>query len=64
MPKQKKTVTIAKGDIRAEVLPSSVQGWQENGWTLVDDGSSETDSHQDETVLYDAFGESSDQDKE
>ena len=32
------------------VLPSAVPVWERNGWTAVDDRSSETDSEHDETV--------------
>lgn len=40
---KKKYVEIAnsRGD-HAKVMPSSVKLWERNGWTVVDDGSSET----------------------
>ena len=34
-------VKIEKDGIEAEVLPESVKAWERNGWTAVDDGSSE-----------------------
>lgn len=40
MAKQK-LVTIKNGDLESRVLPGSVAAWERNGWTAVDDGSSE-----------------------
>lgn len=34
-------VEIEKDGIRGECLPSAVRVWERDGWTVVDDGSSE-----------------------
>ena len=31
-------VTIQKDDLVGECLPSAVEVWEQNGWTVVDDG--------------------------
>jgi len=40
MPKTK-MIKIKKGDIEAECLRSAVPAWERNGWTVVDDGTSD-----------------------
>jgi hypothetical protein len=35
-------VKITKDGIEAECLPESVKAYERHGWTVVDDGSSET----------------------
>jgi hypothetical protein len=37
-----KLVKISNGDLTSEVLPETVPAWMSAGWTLVDDGSSES----------------------
>jgi hypothetical protein len=37
-------VHIVNGDIHGFCLPSALGAWESNGWTVVDDGSSETGS--------------------
>ena len=39
---KKKHVEIAKDDLRGWVLPEALPAWERNGWTRVDDGSSES----------------------
>jgi len=41
MPKTK-WIEITYDDQTARVLPESVPAWEENGWTVVEDGSSES----------------------
>lgn len=41
MPRPAK-VTITKGDLTGECLPESVPAWEAAGWTVADDGSSES----------------------
>lgn len=50
MPKPKK-VKIKKDGVTGECLASAVTAWERNGWTVVDDGNSETDSGN-QTVTY------------
>jgi hypothetical protein len=38
---QKQLVKITNGDVEAHVLPAAVKAYERNGWTAVDDGSSE-----------------------
>lgn len=45
MPKPK-MVEIKKGDLIAEVVSTSVAAWKRNGWTVVDDESSEVEVSQ------------------
>jgi len=40
-------VKITKDDLQGECLPSAVDAWERNGWTVVDDGVSEGESVQD-----------------
>ena len=42
MSKQQE-VKIQKGDLVGTVLASSVATWKRNGWTVVDDGSSDVE---------------------
>jgi hypothetical protein len=45
MSQRNKYVEIANAaGEHAKVMPSSVKLWERNGWTVVDDGSSETRS--------------------
>lgn len=37
-----KTVQITKDDMTGYVLEKAVPAWERNGWTAVDDGSSES----------------------
>ncbi len=39
-----KTVQIKKGDVTAECLASAVSAWERNGWTVVDDESSDVEA--------------------
>jgi len=39
-------IQIQKGDLVAEVIPSAVRAWKRNGWTVVDDESSEVPPNQ------------------
>lgn len=43
-------VRIKNGDLESTVLPSAVVVWLKRGWTLVDDGDSETDSVEQEVA--------------
>jgi len=36
-------VKLEKDGIEGECLPSAVEAWKRNGWTVVDDGTSEAD---------------------
>lgn len=38
------TKNLKKGDQEITVMSSSAAVWERNGWTVVDDGNSETDS--------------------
>jgi len=29
-------ITIAKGDVEAKIIPSSLKAWERNGWKAVD----------------------------
>lgn len=43
-------VKIEKDGVEGECLPEALKAWERNGWTAVDDGSSE----QDDVVVVDA----------
>lgn len=38
-----KYVTIEKDGEQGQIMPASISVWEKNGWTVVDDGSSEAD---------------------
>lgn len=62
-------VEIQKGELRGRVLPRSLPTWEANGWTRVDDGSSEPEPSGDttpvvETPLPQLFGAKADDEKE
>lgn len=52
MPKQREVKILHKeSGSEGYCLESAVDTWVENGWTVADDGDSDTDS-KDETVTY------------
>lgn len=37
----RKQIKVEKDDVQAEIMPSARAAYQRNGWTVVEDGSSE-----------------------
>jgi hypothetical protein len=44
----KANVKITNGDMEAWVTPGSAKSWARHGWTVVDDGSSESEASGDD----------------